>query len=190
MSDISGKFWETLKKEHGFNEPINQDEKWIPNLDQTVPSEVFKKDSKSDDSVPEEFSQEKKEPVPLQIVLSKTQTSEQIRDVLKKASRSIKEDGKKISFVRVPIQGYEGTSLHPAMIKSAKSKYAEAVNCGLIGFLMNHGFQQEAREVYCIAYATAQRKGKDRIRFKNIDKDHMTKTFYHSIEVYMNLVEG
>jgi hypothetical protein len=121
-----------------------------------------------------------------QIVLSRGQTEKQVQDTLKKATLSLSERTENFT-VRVPIQGYEATSVHPALNKQAKNRYAEAIEWGLAGFLMYHGFRDEAREVYCMGYVPAQIRGK-RLKFKKIDEKHMAETLFSSYQSFLKLL--
>ncbi len=134
-----------------------------------------------------EEDEEKKQP--LVIILSRTQTKGQLQSTILEATKTMTSKGNLIDGVKIHIQGWEKTSIHPAQIKAAKRKYAEAIDCGLIGFLIRYGFIKPAQEAYCIAYAKAQMKGKDRIRFKKIDSKHMVDISKKSGEAYLELLQ-
>lgn len=123
---------------------------------------------------------------PLVLALSKEQTIAGVKRLILDADQRLRRDP--IKEVKVPIQGFENDARHPAMIKAAKKKYIEAIDAGLIGLLTMREFSEAASEVYCTAYAQAQFKSANRIRFKKIDRKHMRKTYERSIQVYLGLL--
>lgn len=125
---------------------------------------------------------------PLVIVLARHQTREQVEASLLEASDILAEKRHLIDGVRILIEGFEQSSLHPSQLKPAKLKYAEAIEWGLLGFLMINGFNEMAQQVYLTAHAFAQAKGGGRIRFKRIDYDHMNKTGVSSGQAYLTLL--
>ena len=125
---------------------------------------------------------------PLVIVLSRVQTRKMVENAIIHGATAISEHGSEINGVRVPIDGFENTSIHPSQIKAAKKKYAEAIEWGLCGFLISNGFAQSAQEIYCIAYTQAQMKTQNRLRFKKIDSAHMSTTLTQSMEAYLALL--
>lgn len=125
----------------------------------------------------EEFEDsEEAEPVkkePLVFLLSRDQTRVQVENAIIHGVETLVEKRHLIDGVRVFIQGFEHTSVHPAQIKAAKSTYAQAIDYGLVGFLMTNGFIDRAQEVYCIAYAQAQMRSNGQLKFKKINGKHM-----------------
>jgi hypothetical protein len=157
-------------------------------------SNIQKVEEVDEEPTLEESSQNKDEseeeitPLPLQIVLSRQQTRKQVEDALMKGTETMEQRRKYVNGIRVPIEGWNHLKIHPSMNKDAKKKYAEAIEWGLIGFMMFHGFESSAKEVYCMAYAQAQMKNNGKLRFKKINPKHMVETTNRSMQVYMDLL--
>ena len=64
---------------------------------------------------------------------------------------------KEIEKCQIFIKGFEQTFLHPDLHKPAKKKYAEAIEYGLLGFLMLNGFQDAGRDLYLVAHCQGHR---------------------------------
>lgn len=158
----------------------------LSNLPKT--EEVDEDLSHEETSQNKDESEEKITPLPLQIVLSRQQTRKQVEDALMKGTETMEQRRKYVDGIRVPIQGWDHLKIHPSMNKDAKKKYAEAIEWGLIGFMMFHGFEKNAKEVYCMAYAQAQMKNNGKLRFKKINPKHMVETTNRSMNAYMDLL--
>jgi len=126
---------------------------------------------------------------PLVFLLSRDQTRGQVENAILQGVKTLAEKRHLIEGVQVHVQGWEYTSAHPCQIKAAKRKYAEAIEWGLVGFLMANGFVSQAREVYCMAYAKAKFKSKNQIQFKQLKPTHMAETARKSGEAYLQLLE-
>lgn len=148
-------------------------------------SETQKTENSGESKSEDETS--KDTPLPLQIILSRYQTKEGVQKALLQATTTLIEKKDQISGFKVPVRGFENTSIHPSMNNVAKKKYAEAVEWGLIGLMIIHGYKQSASEIYCMAYVKAQMKSK-KIRFKNINPKHMEEIVTKSIEAYLDLL--
>lgn len=136
----------------------------------------------------EKIVQSQPQKQPIVIILHKNQSIESVQNAIFKAYQTLKEKREQVEKIMVHIEGYEKTSLHPSQIRTAKKKYVQAIDWGLLGFMLSSGFIKDAQQVYCIAYVKAKPKGRDQIRFGKIDKKHMTIVARKSSEAYLNLL--
>ena len=127
-------------------------------------------------------------PVPLCFVLSREQTKEGVQQAILKAVRALVEKSDQINGSRVEIKGFEYTGVHHAQNKAAKKIFADAIEWGLSGFFFANGFEQQAREIYCIAHVRAQMKSGARLRFKKINSKHVNDTIERSMRAYLLLL--
>lgn len=158
----------------------------LSNLPKT--EEVDEEPSPEESSPNKDESEEEITPLPLQIVLSRQQTRAQVEDALMKGTGTMEQRRKYVNGIQIPIEGWSHLKIHPSMNKDAKKKYAEAIEWGLIGFMMFHGFESKAKEVYCMAHAQAQMKSNGKLRFKKINPKHMVETTNRSMNAYMDLL--
>jgi len=163
--------------------------------DDEVPDLVSSSDEEVDSHYEDCSSEDEEEPAPpvkkepLVFLLSRNQTRSQVENAILQGVKTLAEKRHLIEGVQVHVQGWEYTSAHPCQIKAAKRKYAEAIDYGLVGFLMANGFISQAREVYCMAYAKAKFKSKNQIQFKQLKPKHMAETARKSGEAYLQLLE-
>ena len=153
-------------------------------------SEVDKKEevkSKEKD-VTTEKSPDVDEKKPLVIVLHRSQTPVMLKGVLMHATTTMAEKGHIVSECKIAIEGYND-GRYPWQIPGVKRKYAEAIDTGLIGFLVAHGFKQVAGEVYCIAYLKGKTK-KGQAKFNQVNAEVMQAKFDVSQDAYMELLES
>lgn len=123
----------------------------------------------------------------LVIVLSQNQTKARVQDALIHGAKTMIEHRDQINDVKVPLEGSEST-LHPSQRRETRKQYEEAIEWGLLGFLIQNGFDQTAAEVYYVAYAKADVQKGGFIKYKNIDEYHMTDTFKKSGIIYTDLL--
>jgi len=128
-----------------------------------------------------------KKRVPLHLVFARDHTKEEVQKAILNAVKTLKEKDDEIEGCQICIKGFEHTSIHPALIKAAKKKYAEAIDFGLLGFLMLNGFEDTGRDIYLVAHCQGQRK-KEGIRFKKINGAHMLETTKKSTKVFLDLI--
>lgn len=135
-------------------------------------------------------AEEVEEKRPFVIELSRDQTPNEIKTLIKTARDKFDKD--KISSIRIPIKGYETEGKHPALIINAKKKYMKACEAGLIGFLVDKGYDKEAEQLYLTAYCRARigknGEGEYVIRFNKYDRLDFLKKRELSIRAYEKLV--
>ena len=97
---------------------------------------------------------EGEEKKPLIIQLFKNSTSRDVSTLIIKAEDMFVKD--KVSTIQIVVKGYENNELHPALINSAKKKYIQAIEGGLLGFLIRHGYYDISQATYGMAYCRAK----------------------------------
>jgi len=134
------------------------------------------------DVIIDEETKVKKKPMTIQ--LFKHSSAIDVKTIIVKAENMFKKD--RVSTVQVIVKGYEGVDMHPALINSAKKKYAQAIEGGLLGFLLKHGFNDIAQATYGVAYCKAKIK-KENLSFSGFDHHEYLTISKRSISAFNQL---
>jgi len=122
---------------------------------------------------------------PYVVTLSRWATTDDIKAILIDAEKAYSRGS--FSSIRMIVQGYEGDARHPATIGGAKRKYAQAIEAGLLGLLLAHGYTDIAQATYGIAYCKVKPRG-DNLRFTKFNAADYTATVKRSIDAFNELL--
>ncbi len=129
---------------------------------------------------------------PFILQLNRNQTPNDVKNVLRQAEKMYVKE--KTSEIRIVVKGYEAEKKHPALITNAKKKYAKAIELGLLGFLLKHGYSEIAVSTYAVAHCRARiakvtegDKVVERLRFTGFKKEEYIKTANASILAFEKL---
>ena len=126
---------------------------------------------------------------PFVLQMDRNQKPEDVVSMLISADRQFVKE--KTSMVRIELKGYEEEKRHPSVVVNAKKKYAKAIELGLLGFLLKHGYEDTAKATYCMAYCRARigtTDGTKTIRFPHFSESDYTKVKLASIEAFNKIL--
>jgi hypothetical protein len=177
-----------IVKTKGFIEEVDDEPPVVAADDDSLD---LPENEESDDDVSEDApvapAVDEKKAKPMVIHLRKGMTPKEHQEFVLKIHKELEEN--KPTSVTVSTPNWAKDSRPFPLIPGAKRLFADSIDAGMIGCLLQHDLRVAAREMYCIAYANATKEDNNLV-FENINPNDVKKKSLASFEKFANIAFG